>query len=513
MTKEMEQTYERGDTEAIYNTVRKISDKAKSFSAKAPSRTASGELIMDQDGLATLWHDFLSDKFNRTKTEEKRDDYKDLGPQLHDDPLTWEAFLSALTRLKTGKACGPDNIPGEVYKQCDAASLALFKIMYKMWQLEYVPSELVRAAFVILYKEKDSVDDPSKYRCIGLLPHSYKLMSIVLLDRISKECSSFLSDWQAGFRRHRGCRDNILLLRVLIDQVIKLNKNICITFIDYSAAFDSISHKFLDKILAAAGASRKTRAIFRAIYQAAEGTARVRGLNGLTIYSKAFKVRRGVIQGDVMSPIFFVLAMEQIFRLYDDNRDGVTLGNHLHIGVLGYADDAALVSASCDKMTTRISNVSKGSKVDADMTINTDKTKNMHVSKQETIAPSTIAEMKRTEQKFEHKCTYCPRRFKTARGLKIHMSACGCKHGLTEEVFKIEKINAVFGCPEHRWFRVQWEGHPGEDSWEPERSLIRQGCSESIRSFWDNSAHNPSEEFIADPDHVWRCWTCGKGYI
>lgn len=79
----------------------------------------------------------------------------------------------------------------------------------------------------------------------------------------------------------------------------------CITFIDYSAAFDSIGHKFLDESLAAAGASRKTRAMFRAIYTAAEGITRVHGLNANTIYSETFKVRRGVIQGDNITDLFY----------------------------------------------------------------------------------------------------------------------------------------------------------------------------------------------------------------
>ena len=57
--------------------------------------------------------------------------------------------------------------------------------------------------------------------------------------------------------------------------------------------------------------------MFRAIYATAEGTARVRGLNGKQIYSATFKVRRGVIQGDIISPIFFILTMEKLFRVHD----------------------------------------------------------------------------------------------------------------------------------------------------------------------------------------------------
>ena len=93
------------------------------------------------------------------------------------------------------------------------------------------------------------------------------------------------SDKLALEPNERGCRDNILLLRVLYDFIIKNKKSWIVTFIDYTAAFDSISHKFLDITLAKAGASRKSRAIFRAIYSVATGSARVRGIDGEHIFA------------------------------------------------------------------------------------------------------------------------------------------------------------------------------------------------------------------------------------
>ena len=77
---------------------------------------------------------------------------------------------------------------------------------------------------------------------------------------------------------------------------------------------------------------------------------------------------------------------------------------------------------------------------------------------------------------------------------------------------RVNDINATFGTVEQRWFRVCWKDHPGKDSWEPERSLREQGCSAAIRHFWQKSKLNPSMDFIPDPDDVWRCYTCGKGY-
>ena len=59
---------------------------------------------------------------------------------------------------------------------------------------------------------------------------------------------------------------------------------------------------------------------------------------------------------------------------------------------------------------------------------------------------------------------------------------------------------------------MEWADYPGEDKWEPERSLVKQGCEGAIKQFWKTSKHNPSDDFIADPDDVWRCYKCGKGY-
>ena len=90
-----------------------------------------------------------------------------------------------------------------------------------------------------------------------------------------------------------------------------------LTFIDYSAAFDSVGHKFLDFALGQAKADPKTRAIFRAIYGSATAKTRVKGVDGKKVFSEKFPVRRGVIQGDITSPMYFIIALEAILRIYE----------------------------------------------------------------------------------------------------------------------------------------------------------------------------------------------------
>ena len=143
-----------------------------------------------------------------------------------------------------------------------------------------MPEEFAKATFVMLYKNKGSSNDPAKYRCIGLLSHAYKVLHQCLLERIEAETGSYLSDWQAGFRKQRGCRDNVMILRSVYDDMFDAGKTLYVTFIDYSAAFDSVSHKFLDQALKAAGASDKSRSLFLAVYNAACAMTKVPSTNG-----------------------------------------------------------------------------------------------------------------------------------------------------------------------------------------------------------------------------------------
>ena len=325
----------------------------------------------------------------------------------------------------------------------------------------------------------------SNYRALGLLNHSYKILSICLLNRLVKETSWFLSDWQSGFRAGRGCRDNLLLLRVLYDHIIRGDKQCAVTFIDFEAAFDSVSHKYLDKALEKAGASRKTRAIFRAIYKAAQGAARIRGVDGKIHYSKWFDIQRGVIQGDIISPVLFILALDQLVQSLDKGGQGVKVTIH-ELRVLGYADDAALTDETVTAMTKRLTLFANESRARADMKVKPTKTFTQIVQRQTTVATPTAGEIEKVEAKYKHKCPYskegCKARFKTKHGMMVHRASCNFGYSTTEKKFKVEKITAVFGKSERKLYKVRWQNYPdpSEDTWETEQMLLEYGCQETI---------------------------------
>ena len=325
--KTIEQADELGDSRGIYRGVRALAGVTRNSSRKQPTKNANGKMIQSAEELVELWRGFLQGKFAPTELEKAEREFEDI-PIKQDElnVLTQEEFIDALFDMKLNKANGPDNVPVVAWQRSEVARAELFNYLQQIWQHEQIPQNFVLGVFCMIHK-KGSTSDCANYRPIGLLNHSYKVLGKCLLKRLMKECGWSLSDWQAGFRGGRGCRDNVLLLRVIYDNVILHKKDCVVTFIDFAGAFDSVSHKFLDKALRKAGASRKSRALFRAIYEAATGTARVLGLDGNNSYSHTFDIDRGVIQGDIMSPIFFIIALDQILREHDTSGEGIKVGN------------------------------------------------------------------------------------------------------------------------------------------------------------------------------------------
>ena len=69
-----------------------------------------------------------------------------------------------------------------------------------------------------------------------------------------------------------------------------------LSHIDFSAAFDTVLHKFMDITLAKERLVKQSRAIFRAIYAVASGISRVNDTDGEYVFSDSFNACRCVIQ-------------------------------------------------------------------------------------------------------------------------------------------------------------------------------------------------------------------------
>ena len=138
---------------------------------------------------------------------------------------------------------------------------------------------------------------------MGLLNHSYKIFATFILLRIMPFINPEISDMQSGFRKGRGCRDNILMLVLAIQQLLDEAKDESgiFTYIDFTAAFDSISHSYLLNALTQYNVPLKYCRLIHEIYNSAKVRVRLQEPGGTRSYSRNVDVNRGVIQGDIPS--------------------------------------------------------------------------------------------------------------------------------------------------------------------------------------------------------------------
>ena len=99
-----------GDTKEVFNLVSQMEGRP----VKPPKNLTvdeDGNALKDANAVAARWFRFLSKKFSVTQAEEDRPSMPPL-PQASEDVLTEEEALSVIVKLSSGKACGPDEIPG-----------------------------------------------------------------------------------------------------------------------------------------------------------------------------------------------------------------------------------------------------------------------------------------------------------------------------------------------------------------------------------------------------------------
>ena len=106
-----------------------------------------------------------------------------------------------------------------------------------------------------------------------------------------------LPDVQAGFRKGRGTRYQIVNTRWIMEKARESQKNIYFCFIDQAKAFDCVDHNKLWKILKEMGIPDHLTCPLRNLYAGQE--EKVTTGQGTTDW---FQIGKGVCQGCILSP-------------------------------------------------------------------------------------------------------------------------------------------------------------------------------------------------------------------
>ena len=94
--------------------------------------------------------------------------------------------------------------------------------------------------------KKGNAKECSNYRTIALISHTSKAVLKILQARFQQYINHELPNVQAGFRKGRGTRNQIVNICWIIVKAREFQKNIYFCFIDYTKAFDYVDHNNLE---------------------------------------------------------------------------------------------------------------------------------------------------------------------------------------------------------------------------------------------------------------------------
>ena len=135
------------------------------------------------------------------------------------------------------------------------------------------PQDWKRSVFIPILK-KDNAKECSNYRTIALISHTSKITLKILQVRLQQYMNRELPDVQAGFRKGRGTRDQIVNICWIIKKASEFQKNIYFCFINYAKAFDCMDYNKRWKILKEMGIPDHLTCLLRNLYAGQEATVR-----------------------------------------------------------------------------------------------------------------------------------------------------------------------------------------------------------------------------------------------
>ena len=229
--------------------------------------------------------------------------------------FTMRELKRALAKMKRRGAPGLDDIPPAFLKELGPKALGVLLEIYNESFLHAECPQIWRMAIIVpLLKSGKSPKEIKSFRPISLTSCVVKLLERLVAERMYYlvETMGILHRFQAGFRKGRSCEDQILKVVQAIEDGFarKRMERSVLVLLDFSSAYDTVWKEKLLVSLYDQGIPLQMVNWLASFLN--NRVAKVRFGDAL---SSARIMRQGLPQGSVLSPLLFILYINNLAQL------------------------------------------------------------------------------------------------------------------------------------------------------------------------------------------------------
>ena len=107
----------------------------------------------------------------------------------------------------------------------------LTKLINTIYETGEWPKDFTEVTMIPL-KKKTQATKCSDHSTINLIAHTAKIIAKILRIRIERKIEDVLGADQFGFRRGKGNRDAVGMMRIIAERTLEIDEELCICFID-----------------------------------------------------------------------------------------------------------------------------------------------------------------------------------------------------------------------------------------------------------------------------------------